>query len=165
MKNITESGNQIAIHSFYHKYPQEYASKQAFFDDLQKISDLVYNETGVRTNIFRFPGGSSNTISRKYSPGIMTTLTKEVQEKGYCYFDWNVSSGDAVSREQPKNTIIENCKKVPKSNTIVVLLHDSAVKNTTVDALPEIIAYYKSMGYSFGVLSEKTYPVHQKVNN
>lgn len=85
-----------------------------------------------------------------------------MQEKGYCYFDWNVSSGDAVSREQPKNTIIENCKKVPKSNTIVVLLHDSAVKNTTVEALPEIIAYYKSMGYSFGVLSEKTYPVHQK---
>lgn len=165
MKNITESGNQIALHSYSHNYPQVYASEQAFFDDLQKISDLVYNETGVRTNIFRFPGGSSNTISRKYSPGIMTTLTKEVQEKGYCYFDWNVSSGDAVSREQPKNTIIENCKKVPKSNTIVVLLHDSAVKNTTVEALPEIIAYYKSMGYSFGVLSEKTYPVHQKVNN
>lgn len=99
MKNITESGNQIALHSYSHNYPQVYASEQAFFDDLQKISDLVYNETGVRTNIFRFPGGSSNTISRKYSPGIMTTLTKEVQEKGYCYFDWNVSSGDAVSRE------------------------------------------------------------------
>ena len=165
MKNITESGNQIALHSYSHDYPQVYASEQAFFDDLQKISDLVYNETGVRTNIFRFPGGSSNTISRKYSPGIMTTLTKEVQEKGYCYFDWNVSSGDSESREQPKNTIIENCKKVPKSNTIVVLMHDSAVKNTTVEALPEIIAYYKSMGYSFGVLSEKTYPVHQKVNN
>ena len=54
-----------------------------------------------------------------------------------------------------KNTIIENCKKVPKSNTIVVLMHDSAVKNTTVEALPEIIAYYKSMGYSFGVLAKK----------
>ena len=81
MKNITESGNQIALHSYSHDYPQVYASEQAFFDDLQKISDLVYNETGVRTNIFRFPGGSSNTISRKYSPGIMTTLTKEVQEK------------------------------------------------------------------------------------
>ena len=65
-------------------------------------------------------------------------------------------------RDRPKNTIIENCKKVPKSNTIVVLLHDSAVKNTTVEALPEIIAYSKSMGYSFGVLRDKTYPVHQK---
>jgi len=165
MKNITESGNKIALHSYTHDYSKIYVSEEAFFDDLQKISDLVYDETGVRTNIIRFPGGGSNTISRKYSVGIMSNLTKDVKEKGYYYFDWNVSSGDASAKELPKERIIENCQKVPKSNTVVVLLHDSSTKNTTVDALPDIIAYYKSMGYGFDVLSEKTYPIHQKVNN
>ncbi|HAQ28769.1 MAG TPA: hypothetical protein DCQ76_03290, partial [Ruminococcaceae bacterium] len=81
MKNITESGNKIALHSYTHDYSKIYVSEEAFFDDLQKISDLVYDETGVRTNIIRFPGGGSNTISRKYSVGIMSNLTKDVKEK------------------------------------------------------------------------------------
>lgn len=43
---------------------------------------MVKNEIGFVPHYIRFPGGSSNTISRKYCQGIMSTLTKEVIEKG-----------------------------------------------------------------------------------
>lgn len=56
-------------------------------------------ETGVEAKVIRFPGGSSNTVSRRYRKGIMSRLTKQVEEKGYTYFDWNCSSGDATAME------------------------------------------------------------------
>lgn len=165
MKDIVNQGHVIALHTYTHDYEKVYASDEAYFDDLQKISDLVNNETGVRSNIIRFPGGSSNTVSRKYSSGIMSRLTKEVENRGYHYFDWNVVSGDAASKPITAADILSNCQKLPKSNTVIVLMHDTHSKKSTVEALPQVIAYYKSIGCSFGVIDSNTYEVHQRVNN
>ena len=110
---------------------------------MQKISDVVYEQTGVRSYLIRFPGGSSNTVSRKYSKGIMTRLTKEVSSRGYVYFDWNVESGDAASNRVSAQTIINNCRKVPRNNAVIVLMHDASPKKSTVEALPAVIEYYK----------------------
>ncbi len=166
MKNIVDRGHTIALHSYTHDYKKIYASEDAYYKDLQLISDTVYKETGVRTKIIRFPGGGSNTISRNHCKGIMSKITKGVEEKGYHYFDWNVSSGDADGNNVPVQKLIDQCKKVPKySNTIVVLMHDTKAKHTTVDALPTIIENYKAMGYKFSAITDKTPPVHHKVNN
>lgn len=166
MKDIVDRGHTIALHSYSHDYYKIYASETAYYNDLQAISDVVYNETGVRTNIMRFPGGGSNTISRKASEGIMSKVTKGVQEKGYHYFDWNVSSGDADGNNIAVEILTEKCKNVPNyTNTIVVLMHDTKMKRTTVDALPEIIENYKEMGYKFSAIDSTTPPVHHKVNN
>lgn len=165
MKDIVNNGNVIALHSYTHDYKTIYSSDEAFYQDLQNISDLVYLQTGVRSNIMRFPGGGSNTVSKKYSPGIMTRLTQGVAERGYIYFDWNCSSGDAMKNTVPKETIVASCKKVPSANNVIVLLHDTGAKNTTVEALPEIIEYYLSCGYTFSTITADTPPVHHKVNN
>lgn len=113
MKDIVAEGHTIALHSYTHDYDKIYASEEAYFADLQQISDLVYSETGVRTNLIRFPGGSSNIVSR-FNPGIMTRLTQQVTDKGYVYFDWNVVSGDANRGGATAQQIINNCRKVPK---------------------------------------------------
>lgn len=165
MKDIVDNGNTIALHSYTHDYKQIYSSDEAFYKDLQNISDLVYLQTGVRSNIMRFPGGGSNTVSKKYSQGIMSRLTKGVQDRGYVYYDWNCSSGDASGNKIPKDTIVENCKKVPSASNVIVLLHDTGAKGTTVDALPEVIEYYLSCGYTFKAITADTPPVHHKVNN
>lgn len=165
MKDIVDNGNVIALHSYTHDYKKIYSSDEAFYQDLQDISDLVYLQTGVRSNIMRFPGGGSNTVSKKYNPGIMTRLTQGVAERGYIYYDWNCSSGDAVKNTVPKDTIVANCKKVPAAKNVIVLLHDTEAKGTTVDALPEIIEYYQSCGYTFSTITADTPPVHHKVNN
>ena len=165
MKDIVAEGHTIALHSYTHDYDKIYASEEAYFADLQQISDLVYSETGVRTNLIRFPGGSSNIVSR-FNPGIMTRLTQQVTDKGYVYFDWNVVSGDANRGGATAQQIINNCRKVSKkSDAVIVLMHDSAEKRTTVEALPEVIAYYKAAGCKFATITESTPPAHQRVAN
>ena len=84
------AGHTVGVHSATHDYHTIYASEEAYFDDLQKMNDIIYAQTGSYTDLIRFPGGSSNTIS-SFNPGIMTRLTKAVEERGYQYFDWNVS--------------------------------------------------------------------------
>lgn len=165
MKDIVAEGHVIALHSYTHDYKKIYASDDAFYQDLKQISDLVYEQTGIRSKMMRFPGGGSNTISRKSSPGIMSRLTKKVGEMGYTYFDWNLSSGDASYPSPSVAQLIENCKRLPKSDSVIVLMHDAGDKKNTVAALPEIISYYKSLGYSFASLSPDVPPAHQKVAN
>ncbi|MBE6827382.1 MAG: polysaccharide deacetylase [Ruminococcaceae bacterium] len=165
MTEIVNRGNAIALHSSTHNYKKIYSSDEAFYADLQEISDIVYANTGVRSNIMRFPGGSSNTVSRKYNEGIMSRLTKGVTERGYHYFDWNCCSDDATGNTVPVERIVEASKKLPSANTVVVLFHDSSSKTTTVEALPQIIEYYSSLGYSFGVITSSTPQIHHGVNN
>ncbi len=163
MKDIVKRGHSIGLHTYTHNYSKIYASDSAYFDDLQKISDVVKKETGTETRLMRFPGGSSNTISKKYSEGIMTRLTKSVLEKGYVYFDWNCSNGDADGADTVAKQL-SFCSKFPKNaKNIVLLMHDT--KKVTMEALPHIIEYYKSCGMEFAALTPSTEIVNHPVFN
>ena len=95
IKDAYNAGHTIALHTYSHEYSTVYASVDAYFDDLNKVGQMVKKEIGFVPHYIRFPGGSSNTVSRRYCQGIMSTLTKEVVEKGYQYYDWNGDSTDA----------------------------------------------------------------------
>ncbi len=165
MKNIADAGHTVALHTYTHDYPTVYSSEEAYFDDLQKISDLVEQETGIKSNVIRFPGGSSNMVSADYSQGIMTQLVKDVQDRGYAYFDWNVDSTDASGNGVPVQTLIENATSGIGMDDVVILMHDTDAKETTAQALPSIIKAYKDAGYVFRPLTDKSTPVHHNVNN
>lgn len=163
MKEIVDRGHQIALHTYSHDYAKIYSSDEAYFNDLQKISNLVYEQTGVTANVLRFPGGSSNTVSKKYSKGIMSRLTDSVVEKGYVYFDWNCTNGDADGANTVQKQL-NYCSQYPKSaSRIVVLMHDT--KKVTLESLPKIIEYYQSCGMQFGVLTPAVPPIHHNVLN
>ena len=167
---IKDAGHAIGLHSNTHQW-NIYGSTDAYFADLEALSDKVYEKIGVRTKLIRFPGGSSNTKSKGYSTGIMTKLTKMVTEKGYIYVDWNVTSGDANGNNVPKDTIVNNVLKgaVNKNGKpykkICVLMHDLGTKKTTADALPEIMEGLKNLGYTFKSLDENSPEFHHHVNN
>lgn len=163
MKDMVEQGHAIGLHTYSHNYKSIYASDEAYLSDLQKISDLVFQKTGIETKIMRFPGGSSNSVSKKYSTGIMTRMTQKVTEMGYTYFDWNCSNGDADGAKTVGKQL-KFCSDYSKSaNTIIVLMHDT--QKTTMEALPKIIEYYHSQGMTFGVLTTSSPTVHHKVIN
>lgn len=166
MKDIVNGGSAIALHSYSHKYPKIYSSEKAFLDDLEKIHDLVKTETGVDTKIIRFPGGSSNTISRKYCKGIMTNLVKDTEEAGYIYFDWNCDNGDAGGKNLSADYQIKKATKYSKkAKNIVILMHDIDICGVNLEALSGIIDFYQDEGADFGVITENSPRVCHKVNN
>ena len=163
IKDIVDRGHQIAIHSETHKYSYIYKSTDNYFKDLEAMKKIIYDISGVETNIIRFPGGSSNTVSKSYCLGIMGKLSGMVREKGYQYFDWNVTSGDAGETES-KDQVVKNVIAGVKKNKIsVVLQHD--IKDFSVDAVPEIIEWAFENGYCFDTLTEAGPIVHHAINN
>lgn len=164
IKKAADQGNTIALHTYTHDYANVYSSTTAYFEDLQKVSDMVKQITGKAPKYIRFPGGSSNTISAQYSQGIMSALDNMVHERGYEYFDWNCSSGDAASNTVPAQDIVRNATSCDYEQ-IMILFHDSSPKTTTVEALPEIIKNYKERGYVFKGICDDTPIFHHGVNN
>ena len=162
IKRMYDEGHTVALHTASHNYNYLYASVSNYFDDLNRVSDRVERITGVKSMIIRFPGGSSNTISKRISPGIMSTLTGEVRQRGYHYFDWNVDSNDAAGADTDGvfRNVINN---VSLSRENVVLMHD--VKNTTKGAIRNIIQSLKSSGYTFRAITYDTTMVTHGVNN
>ncbi len=166
LPKIEKAGHAIGLHSNTHEYSKIYKSESAFFKDIKALSKKIDKKIGIKPMIMRFPGGSNNTISKKYKKGIMSNLTTQVQIKGYAYFDWNVDSGDASGHNVSASRITNNVLKQAKNkNSICVLMHDTAAKGTTVKALPAILDGLKKQGYKFEALTEETYGYHYKVNN
>lgn len=163
LKEIVRRGHSIGIHSVTHDYKSIYADVAAFLNDLYTMQSIIKRETGVETFLMRFPGGSSNTISKKYCQGIMTILTKKVEELGFQYFDWNVSSGDAggaTTKEEVFNNVVSGVKNYKHS---IVLQHD--IKSFSVDAAEIIIQWGLENGYTFLPLDTTSPTAHHKVNN
>ena len=158
-----EAGHTIAVHTYSHDYAKIYKSEKAYWDDFEQMEKLIEEKTGERTNLFRFPGGSSNAISAKYSEGIMTKLVKTADEKGLVYFDWNVLSGDAGNTKDSDKiykNIINGCSNHTHS---VVLCHD--IHDFTVNAMDKTIAKLLKEGYVLLPLDRNSPTVHQHVNN
>lgn len=164
IKEAYDQGNAIGLHTYTHDYAYVYSSVDNYFADLQQVSDMVKEITGEAPKIIRFPGGSSNTVSANYSRGIMSTLVDEVHKKGYEYFDWNVSSGDANGNDLPVDTVVQGATAC-EEQYCTILFHDTMAKNTTVQALPQIIKYYKDQGYVFLPLTKDSIAAHHGVNN
>ena len=77
IKRAYNEGHTIGLHTSSHNYSKIYANETAYFNDLANIENKVIKITGTSSKIIRFPGGSSNTVSRNYNKGIMTRLTKQ----------------------------------------------------------------------------------------
>jgi peptidoglycan/xylan/chitin deacetylase (PgdA/CDA1 family) len=158
------AGHTIGIHSASHTYSQVYSSVSAYFDDLNLMNSIIEAQTGSTTHFLRFPGGSSNKVSAKYTVGIMTELVQQVTDQGFIYYDWNVLSGDAGDTEDTQ-TVINNVISGIQSNSTeaVVLQHD--VKGFSVDAVDAILKWGLENGYCFLPITDDTTPVHHPINN
>lgn len=163
IKREFDEGHTVALHTASHDYAYIYSSEDNYFKDLNSVGARVKRITGQESKIIRFPGGASNTISRRYSQGIMSRLTKAVVAKGYRYYDWNVSSGDAGSTTDPNQVYLNVVNSLSRDRANMVLMHD--IKPYTRDALARIIDYCKNNGYPMERITMSTEMVTQRVNN
>lgn len=154
---IVDRGHSLGMHSYSHDYDKLYASVDAFAEDFTRLQEYLYDVTGLKSKLYRFPGGSSNT--RSTVP--MQEFADYLQEQGVTFYDWNISSGDGSSITVPVETLVENCTKdIKQWKSAIVLMHDSGDKRTTVDALPTIIENILAMEDAVILpITEETRPV------
>ncbi|MDO4511648.1 MAG: polysaccharide deacetylase family protein [Bacteroidales bacterium] len=157
MADIARDGHELAIHSYSHNFAI-YKSIESYFEDLNKINDLIEKYSGHRSRILRHPGGSSNSVYRKHNsdPRFMDRLCVALLDSGYQFVDWNLDSRDASGNNVPVARLVSSACSA-RHNIECLLMHDTGAKRTTVQALPQIIRYFKAQGYEFGVLNSVDY--------
>lgn len=163
LDDIVEGGHTLGLHSMSHLYEVIYSSEDAFFSDLYELQQVVYEKTGVKSMIMRFPGGSSNRVSKKYNLGIMTRLAQAVKDQGFRYFDWNVDSDDAGNTTTSQGVAQNVIDGIKKKDISVVLQHD--IKNYSVDAVEEIIIWGLQNGYTFLPLEQNSPKCEHEIRN
>lgn len=154
LKAIAAAGHSIGVHSASHVYKDIYSSVEAYLDDFHEAWDIIYNATGIKTEIFRFPGGSVNDFNTETRDKIIQEMTR----RGFRYYDWNVESGDVdgATWTDMYNSIpsdIANCYRS------IVLMHDSNSTPNTVLVLGDVLHVLVSDGYKFDKINNDTRPV------
>lgn len=154
LRAIAEAGHSIGVHSASHVYKDIYSSVEAYLEDFHEAWDIIYDATGIKTELFRFPGGSVNDFNVDTRDHIIQEMTR----RGFRYFDWNVDSNDAggANWTDMYNSIPADIAENYRS---VVLMHDSASTPNTVLVLGDVLHVLVNEGYKFDKINNDTLPV------
>ncbi|MBE7128448.1 polysaccharide deacetylase family protein [Bacillus mycoides] len=142
VKRAIKEGHYIGAHSMTHNSNKLYKTGQ-FVPEMKEALALIHDITGTSPKLVRPPYGSA--------PGLKNEeIRNQIVEAGIKVWDWTIDSNDWKLKDNP-NQLIENVKKATTDDVEVVLMHE---KPQTLQALPEIIKFYKEKGYEFGVYNE-----------
>lgn len=154
VREIASEGHAIGNHSYTHNYGSLYKDTESLTAEITKTEDTIYSITGKRPKIFRAPGGSQNLFSRQ-------GFADKVTELGYAFYDWNVSAADTDPNGITRKQVIDNIERESRAQKKVIsLMHDNPYRSASVEALPELIAWFKENGYQFGTLNQSIEPIH-----
>ncbi|MDR2088855.1 MAG: polysaccharide deacetylase [Clostridiales Family XIII bacterium] len=153
LRRMADEGHTIGIHCNVHDYKRVYASVEAFLDDFNAAFTLLHDITGLRADIFRFPGGSVNG----HNAAIREALIAEMERRGFTYYDWNASSNDTSGKTTEDSAWRNAVSRAGSADRVILLLHDT--KESTVRALPRIIDTYRDKGYAFARLTNADKPI------
>lgn len=158
IKKIYNSGNAIGNHSYTHNfstlYPGNKISVSSYMNEYYKTENELKAVLGdgFNTKLVRMPGGENSRYY--YKDPNLGTLKNKFSNEGIASVDWNALNGDAEGKKYTVQEMVDYVKRSSQGQKhIVVLMHDAAAKGLTVEALPQIIEYYKSQGYNFKVIS------------
>ena len=147
--DIASRGHNIAIHTWSHNYQQVYQSVDAFLADMDKVGRIIYETTGIRPCVYRFPGGTTNTRAKNVNRAILD----EMERRGFACFDWNSSTQDAEGKSFTGTQLADNAiKSFSGKNRVIVLAHDGGGQKQTPYSIGKIVVTAKKQGFSFGVL-------------
>lgn len=146
LREIIDEGHSLGMHTATHDYKKIYKSYNAYIDDLYKNFTYIWEATGYKPEIMRFAGGSINS----YNAGIYKSLVSDVTSRGFVYYDWNVSTGDALSPMPEADEIVRNVlDNIDGRERVIILAHDTSSKLETIKAIPRIIEGVREAGFTF----------------
>ena len=173
LKEELKSGNAIANHSYSHDFKKLYPGNKLnidyFMDEFNKTNDIMQSILGGEFDcrVLRMPGGYGTR--KYYKDPSLKEFDDTLQENGIINVDWNALDGDAEGKPYSTEEMLNYVKKTSKGkNHVVILMHDAAGKEKTVEILPQIIDYYKNEGYEFKVIkntSKEENSSNQSENN
>lgn len=165
LQREVNEGHTIGLHAYDHNYAIAYKDDNSYLDGIDKLRAKVKADTGFDSHYIRFPGGSSNTISKRYSKGIMSRITKTAKQRGYKYYDWNVDDDDA-GRARTADDCYNNVVRELRPNlSNIVLMHDFGTNKKILEALPRIIEYCQKNGYTMLPIDDNTPEIHHGISN
>ena len=149
VKRAYDEGHFIASHGYSHVYSQIYQTPEGPLNEYNQCLQAIRNALGeveYNPHLFRFPGGSTGG---KYAE-IKEQAKQVLKDNEVLSIDWNVLSGDAEGNNLSVDTLLARTNEtLGEKNSVVILMHDSQTKATTVEALPQIIALFRDRGYEF----------------
>lgn len=149
IKRIYSEGHSIGNHSYSHKYSYIYKNTDNLINELKLTEKSLKNILGeeFQTRLLRLPGGSFEKYKDKY--------LKAASEEGYRNYDWNALNGDAEGSGLSKEKLVNRLKStIKKQKELIILMHDTDTKKTTVESLPDIIEFLIKEGYEFKALAQ-----------
>lgn len=155
IKEAYDNGHAVGVlTSTNYNYDGIYSSVENYLKDFDESYNRIYQITGQKPSILRFPGGSINAFNKDN----YTYLIDEIVSRGLVYFDWNVCANDGTG-EISKEAMVINATKLPRRpEKCIVLMHDNGNANTCL-ALEEIIHFYEDNGYDFQKLTSDVKPI------
>jgi peptidoglycan/xylan/chitin deacetylase (PgdA/CDA1 family) len=138
-KQIVADGHIIANHTWHHWYHQMNAQAAAY--EVANTTDIIYQTTGVRTSLFRPPGGIMNNGVAAYA-----------KNNKYAVIMWSADSMDYSRPAVPR--LMNNIFREAKPGGIVLMHDGGGDRSNTVKALPEIISRFRKQGYEFVTVPE-----------
>ena len=165
LQREVNEGHTIGLHAYDHNYAIAYKDDNSYLDGIDKLRAKVKADTGFDSHYIRFPGGSSNTISKRYSKGIMSRITKTAKQRGYKYYDWNVDDDDAGRARTADDCYNNVIKELRPNRSNIVLMHDFGTNKKILDALPRIIEYCQKNGYTMLPIDDNTPEIHHGISN
>jgi peptidoglycan/xylan/chitin deacetylase (PgdA/CDA1 family) len=137
-RRVAEEGHAIGNHTWDH--PLQDLSLADAASEIDGMEKLIYDTTGIKTGLFRPPGG-------RFEGG----LAIYAKQRKYGIALWSVDSEDYYVAAP---ILLDNVLKNVQPGRIV-LLHDGGGDRTaTVQALPQIISALKQQGYRFVTVPE-----------
>jgi hypothetical protein len=165
LQREVNEGHTIGLHAYDHNYAIAYKDDNSYLDGIDKLRAKVKADTGFDSHYIRFPGGSSNTISKRYSKGIMSRITKTAKQRGYKYYDWNVDDDDAGRARTADDCYNNVIKELRPNRSNIVLMHDFGTNKKILEALPRIIEYCQKNGYTMLPIDDNTPEIHHGISN
>ena len=165
LQREVNEGHTIGLHAYDHNYAIAYKDDNSYLDGIDKLKAKVKADTGFDSHYIRFPGGSSNTISKRYSKGIMSRITKTAKQRGYKYYDWNVDDDDAGRARTADDCYNNVIKELRPNRSNIVLMHDFGTNKKILEALPRIIEYCQKNGYTMLPIDDNTPEIHHGISN
>lgn len=155
LKEIADRGHTLGVLSSSNDYRTLYATVENYLEDFNGTYQMIYEATGVKPAVFRFPGGSVNS----YNTRIYRQLIAEMLRRGFVFYDWNVTGVDTVRGATADSVVQAVLSDMTDKQRAIVELHDRSGNTCTVEALPTIIRELKARGYTLEPLTHEVFPI------